>query len=74
MGAGPGVRLLDVACGTGYVAALATSRGAAAIGVDFVASMVGEAKKLHPSTEYREGDAEALPFPDESFDAAQAPS
>ncbi len=67
--AGPGVRLLDVACGTGYVAALATSRGAAAIGVDLVASMVDEAKKLHPNTECREGDAEALPFPDECFDA-----
>lgn len=67
--AGSGVRLLDVACGTGYVAALATSQGAATIGLDFVASMVDEAKKLHPSTEFREGDAEALPFPDESFNA-----
>jgi SAM-dependent methyltransferase len=31
--------------------------------------MVDEASKLHPQTEYREGDAEALPFADESFDA-----
>lgn len=65
----PGVRLLDVACGTGEVAAEATSRGAAAIGVDLVAEMIDEARKLHPGTEFRRGDAESLPFLDARFDA-----
>ncbi len=65
----PDTRLLDVACGTGECAAQATSRGAAAIGVDFVAEMVAEARKLHPGTEFRQGDAQSLPFPDASFDA-----
>ncbi len=69
VGAGAGVRLLDVACGTGNVAAAATARGAKATGLDFVASMVSEARKLHPETEFRVGDAEALPFADHEFDA-----
>lgn len=67
--AGPDTRLLDVACGTGECAARATSRGATAIGVDFVAEMVAEARNLHPGTEFRQGDAQSLPFPDASFDA-----
>lgn len=67
--AGPGVHLLDVACGTGEVAAEATSRGATAIGVDLVAQMIAEARKLHPETEFRRGDAESLPFLDGSFAA-----
>jgi ubiquinone/menaquinone biosynthesis C-methylase UbiE len=66
--AGPGVKLLDLACGTGYVSALASAQGAEVIGLDFASSMVDEASKLHPDIEFREGDAEALPFADESFD------
>ena len=69
MDAGAGVRLLDVACGTGNVAAAATTRGAKATGLDCVASMVSEARKFHPETEFRVGDAEALPFADHEFDA-----
>lgn len=67
--AGAGVRLLDVGCGTGYVSALAGARGADAVGIDFALSMVDEARDLHPDIEFREGDAEALPFADDSFDA-----
>jgi ubiquinone/menaquinone biosynthesis C-methylase UbiE len=65
----PGVRLLDVASGPGYVAAAAAKRGASVVGVDFSAPMVAYAKKQHPAAEFREGDAEALPFADESFDS-----
>lgn len=69
VGATKGVRLLDVACGTGYVSAAAMARGAKPVGIDFVAGMVTEAQTRHPGIEFREGDAEALPFGDESFDA-----
>ena len=69
VGAGPGVRLLDVATGPGYVAAAAAKRGAAVVGVDFSAPMVAEASRRHPAIEFRAGDAEALPFADASFDA-----
>lgn len=70
VGAGEGVRLLDTATGPGYVAGAAARRGACAVGVDFSVAMVAEARQRHPTVEFREGDAEALPFPDGGFDAA----
>lgn len=69
VGVRKGVRLLDVASGPGYVAAAAAARGASVVGVDFAAAMVADAKRRCPGIEFREGDAEALPFPDQSFDA-----
>lgn len=64
-----GSTLLDVACGPGSVTSLAAARGAAAVGVDFSPSMIAEARRRHPSLSFQEGDAEALPFTDQSFDA-----
>ena len=69
VGAGPGVRLLDVATGPGYVAAAAAERGAEATGVDFAAIMIAEGRRRYPHVEFREGEADALPFPDARFDA-----
>ncbi len=69
VGAQAGVRLLDIASGPGYAAAAAVRRGAEAIGIDFAATMVAEARRRHPAVTFQEGDAEALPFPDASFDA-----
>lgn len=66
---GPGVRVLDVATGPGYVAAAAAARRATVVGVDFSAAMLAEARRHAPAIDFREGDAEALPFPDASFDA-----
>ena len=63
------MQLLDVACGTWSVASAATDHGAAAVGVDFSANMIAEARQLHPALQFREADAEALPFPDCAFDA-----
>ena len=68
-GAGPGVRLLDVASGPGYGAARAAARGADVVGVDVSAEMVALAAELHPAIDFRVADAGALPFPDASFDA-----
>lgn len=67
--AGPGKRLLDIACGPGYVAAEAARRGAKVVGLDFSASMLELARHRNPGIEFHEGDAEALPMPDASFDA-----
>lgn len=69
VGAGSGVRLLDVACGPGDGAAAAVKRGAIATGMDFAAAMVEQASRLHPEVEFRTGDAEDLPFGDAEFDA-----
>jgi len=72
-GVGEGTRLLDVATGPGYVAAAAVRRGARALGIDFSSSMVAEARRLHPAVEFREGDAEALPFERDTFDVVTIP-
>ncbi len=63
------IRLLDVACGPGYSAGLAVKRGAVAFGLDFAAAMVDKASTLYPAAVFKEGDAENLPFEDNSFDA-----
>jgi len=68
-GTSSGTRLLDVATGPGFIAAAAAARGAHAVGLDFSAAMIAEARRRHPAIAFREGDAEALPFDGASFDA-----
>jgi demethylmenaquinone methyltransferase/2-methoxy-6-polyprenyl-1,4-benzoquinol methylase len=69
-----GQRLLDVATGTGMVAAELLRRAdCSVVGVDQSAEMLAAARERFagsPATrvELVEGQAEALPFPDESFD------
>jgi SAM-dependent methyltransferase len=69
---GRGARVLDVASGPGYVAAAAADRGASVVGVDIAEGMISLARRLHPQLDFRVGNAEALPFPDGSFDAVVA--
>ena len=66
---GRGTRVLDLACGTGVAANAAAGRGAYPVGVDFSAAMLALARAAHPTIGFEEGDAEALPFADSSFDA-----
>lgn len=66
----PGMYLLDICCGTGRSCAQAMARGLTTVGVDFAPAMISEALSLFPNLDFRVGDAEALHFPDESFDAA----
>jgi SAM-dependent methyltransferase len=65
----PGDRVLDVACGAGYVAAAARDRGADAVGVDFSAPQVRLAEQTYPGIRFVEGDAEALALADGEFSA-----
>lgn len=67
--AGPGTRLLDVATGPGYVAARAAERGTEPVGLDLSEAMLAHARARLPDVELLHGDATALPFPAESFDA-----
>ena len=69
VGTKEGVRILDVACGPAQVSAAALERGATVFGVDFSAAMVAEARRRCPDGEFRQGDAEDLPFADGSFGA-----
>jgi SAM-dependent methyltransferase len=66
---GAGSRLLDIASGPGDVAARAAERGATVVGVDLSPRMVAVAAERHPGIDFRLGDAEALAFPGQSFEA-----
>ncbi len=63
-----GMRVLDVCCGPAMLAQGAIARGARATGLDF-AAVTALAKRLVTQAEFTPGDAQALPFPDNSFDA-----
>ena len=64
-----GMRVLDICCGPGMLAAGAVERDAEAIGLDFAVEAVELARKLVPNGHFQPGDAQALPFPAASFDA-----
>jgi ubiquinone/menaquinone biosynthesis C-methylase UbiE len=68
-----GWRVLDVATGSGNAAIAAARLGCRAVGIDYVPSLL-ERGRLRADAEgldveLLEGDAEALPFPEASFDA-----
>ena len=77
VGAAPGDRVLDVATGTGMVAAALVRRyGCAVVGLDQSAAMLARARErlagdaaLRGRIELVEGEAERLPFADSEFDA-----
>jgi SAM-dependent methyltransferase len=68
-----GWRVLDVATGSGNAAIAAARLGVQSVGVDYVPSLLERAGTRAAAeglaVELVEGDAEALPFPDASFDA-----
>ena len=67
-----GDRVLDVACGTGVAARTAADRvgrSGSVVGLDLNPAMLEVAARIRPDIEWRQGDASALPFEDESFDA-----
>ena len=69
----PGEQILDLATGTGWTSRAVARRGAAVVGVDIASGLLEAAERLavaeRLSIAYRQGDAEDLPFDDESFDA-----
>jgi len=69
--AGRGDTVLDVATGTGAVAAELIARtGCSVVGLDQSAEMLAEARRRLPAgVELVEGEADRLPFPDASFAA-----
>lgn len=69
---GAGDAVLDVACGTGVLTRAAATRvgfGGAVTGLDRNDGMLAVARRMAPGLDWRLGTAEALPFPDASFDA-----
>ncbi len=68
----PGVRLLDVACGSGNLAIPAARAGAIVTGVDIATNLLEQARARAESEgltiQFDEGDAEGLPYGDAAFD------
>ena len=68
-----GWRVLDVAGGSGNTALAAARCGCDVVSIDYVPSLLARARERAAAegldVEPIEGDAEALPFPDASFDA-----
>ena len=76
IGPHPGMRVLDVATGTGMVAFALASKGAEVTGLDQSEDMLAGARRgaaEHPELAgrltFNQGEAERLPFPDQAFDA-----
>jgi ubiquinone/menaquinone biosynthesis C-methylase UbiE len=67
-----GVRVLDVACGSGNAAFPAARKGAGVTALDLVPELLEagrtKAARMGLEIEWIEGDAESLPFDDASFD------
>jgi len=67
-----GMSLLDVACGSGQVALIAARRGLNVTGIDIATNAVAAARSRANAdgldARFDEGDAEALPYADASFD------
>jgi ubiquinone/menaquinone biosynthesis C-methylase UbiE len=60
--------LLDVGTGTALFAESFSKRGLEVSGVDVSPEMLAAAQQFVPKGDFREGTAEALPYPDGSFD------
>src|SRR5262245_24526431 len=68
----PGARLLDIGCGSGQLALMASREGFNTTGVDIAENLIERARERagaeNLNARFEVGDAEALPFPDASFD------
>lgn len=67
--AAPGQRVLDVAAGTGTSSEPYADAGVGVVALDFSLGMLKVGKRRRPDIDFVAGDATALPFADNSFDA-----
>jgi SAM-dependent methyltransferase len=65
---GAGTRVLDCGCGAGRFARMAADRDADVAGIDAARGLVEIAAGCSPGGDFRVGDLEDLPWPDDSFD------
>jgi ubiquinone/menaquinone biosynthesis C-methylase UbiE len=68
----PGQQVLDVACGSGTAALVAERRYCEVTGIDYVPGLIkraeARAQANGQAVDFRVGDAQDMPFPDDSFD------
>ena len=72
LGVGPGMSLLDVACGSGLAVRVADGMGADVAGIDAAAELVAVACERTPTADLRVGSMFELPWCDEHFDAVMS--
>jgi ubiquinone/menaquinone biosynthesis C-methylase UbiE len=60
--------VLDVACGTGTLLAMAEKKGLKCTGIDLSEEMLAQASRKVPGAEFRQASYYKIPYPDESFD------
>jgi len=65
---GSGTSVLDCGCGAGRFARMAADRGASVAGIDAANELIEIAAERTPEGDFRVGDLEALPWPENSFD------
>lgn len=68
VGARPGLRVLDLAAGTGASSEPFADAGADVTACDFSEGMLAEGRRRRPDIRFVQGDATRLPFDDETFD------
>jgi len=66
----PGESVLDIGCGTGNAALVAHQAGALVTGIDASPRLLSVAGERVPGAAFVQGDASAMPFEDDQFDAA----
>ena len=64
----PGMRILDIAAGTGSSSRPLADAGAEVISLDFSKGMLDAGRKRHPDLTFVQGDALALTFKEKEFD------
>ena len=70
LGVGPGISLVDIACGAGRAVRHAEAIGATAAGIDAAADLIDIAQERTPGADLRLGSMYSLPWKDGIFDAA----
>lgn len=67
-GVGDGVRVLDLACGSGLALQRAQARGAVCFGIDASEGLLAVAAERTPDAALTHGDTADLPYDDDTFD------
>lgn len=64
----PGMKILDIGCGTGNFSIKLAKMGCRVVGLDQSKDMLAQAKKKNPAIDFRLGDVYKLDFADQTFD------
>ena len=64
----PGMKILDIAAGTGSSSRPLVDKGAEVIALDFSQGMIEQGRKQNKNIKFVQGDASKLPFEENSFD------